>query len=220
MGKFTIKQVKPMKRQDFNTGEETEVSFKTDDGKVMKGYYLTLTDEKGQISNAQAWVLEGQPLYEDGQEVEGELVPAQDKQGNTYYKFKKAGQGGGFKKGGFAPRDYRKEALASAPTMTMSYAKDVVVALIAAGVIKKADDAQKQLLAIADATFSNAKTKIEESVPALPAPAPATETKPATTGQAQEEAGEGEGEEDAPQQPAPKRPINPDEDINIEDIPF
>lgn len=225
MGKYIVSKILPKTQQDYSSGETKQAQFSGDNGDVLFGWFVTLKGEDQKETVAQCWFKKGEE-FKEGQEAEGELVPAQDKQGNSYYKFKKMGSGGGRGgKGGYAPRDYRKEALASAPTMTMSYAKDIVVALIASGVIKKVEDAQKQLVAISDAAFANAKTKIEENVAALPAqPAPTPEAKPTPPAtenhQGSEDQSEDEGSEEAPAPTPPRRPINPEEDINIEDIPF
>jgi len=220
MGKFTVTKIVPKMQQDYATGENVPAQFKGDTGDVLFGWFTTLKGEDQKETVAQCWFKKGEE-FKEGQEVEGELVPASDKSGQQYYKFKKMSGGFSGRKGGsFAPRDYRKEAIASASTMTMSYAKDIVVALIASGAIKKAEAAQADVLNIAKALYEQAKGQIETDVAALPAAPAQTETKPAEAQPAKSNEDSGEEAPHPADAGSEGSPINPDEDINIDDIPF
>lgn len=88
---------------------------------------------------------------EVGKEYEGELKTTE--WGTTFYPAKSGGSAGGFKKGGYSAPD--------PDTMLISYAKDVVVAFINAGVITKSNDALVGLDAFTSKFFSILKTRKE-----------------------------------------------------------
>jgi len=197
-----------MMRQDFNTGEEQPVSFKGDTGKNINGYFLTLQDEEGQLQHAQAWVIEGGELYKDGEVVEGDITGKEDQQGNTKYTFRKTKSGGGsFRKGSYQ-RDHKKDTIASAATMAESYAKDLVVALISQGKVKDLADVMEKMDSLSNASYARSVARVGKDIDSTP--------------QVEEESEKKTAEKPA-QAAAPAKTqttIDPEDEIDISDIPF
>lgn len=218
MGKYTVTKIAPKVQQDYATGESVQAQFKGDTD-VLFGWFVALKGEDQKETVAQCWLKKGEEFKVD-QEVEGELVAATDKQGNQYYKFKKVGGGySGGKKGSFAPRDYRKEAFASAVTMTMSYAKDLVVAWSATGNVKKPEEIKTMFIELAKEAFAIAKQNIEENISAMAPQLVVQEAeKPADRMPTDAEDAEKDRKVDEAAAEAP-RDIKAD-DIDISDIPF
>jgi len=158
-----------------------EIKF-PDGGAATKTQVLTEDDEA-------FWTWKKDPKV--GDELEGTIE--KDKFGNPVLKMERKGFGGGFRGNGQSDPN----------TMLISYAKDIVVAMISAGILKKPEEIAKQLGSFTQFEF----TMFDKRKSGGSLMKKKTEEKEKSEEEPKSEEKEQVKEEDA-------------EEINLDDIPF